>query len=99
MVMLLPLLDVIPAWPWQARQLSSCFSICAAAGLTWARAQSGAGSENPGELNENNNIKRAKADLRTVDLVAVSTLHSVIFRTDTPHSKTNYIPTNLEGFE
>jgi hypothetical protein len=24
--MLLPLAEVIPAWPWQARQLSSCLS-------------------------------------------------------------------------
>ncbi len=53
--MLLPLADVIPAWPWQARQVSSCFSGGGAFG--WAPARVGISRQNESRLTSRSTAK------------------------------------------
>jgi len=75
--MLFPLSDFMPAWPWQARQLSSClrgWGDCEC-GFAWDRAQAAGGVQT-----ETRQVAKSNTKKTTPNLPAASVARRVLLR-------------------
>jgi predicted protein tyrosine phosphatase len=91
--MLFPLSDFMPAWPWQARQLSSCLSGCGKFACALARACAG-------EPSERRPAKRIKARKKRPNRRIVRVVRRIFSRKPRlQSSQANFVHSNLEGFE
>lgn len=89
--MLFPLSDFMPAWPWQARQLSSRLSGCGE--FACARACARAGEPSGTRLAKRINVRKTRPNRRIVFAVS-----AIFVRKPRLPLKLRFILSNLEGF-
>src|ERR1700722_4993996 len=91
--MFFPLSDFMPAWPWQARQLSSCLSGCG--NFACARARACAGEPSGTMLANRIKARKTRPNRRIARVI----LRIFSRKPRLQSSQANFVQGNLEGFE